>query len=421
MRSLYQLVETSPVFRRPVPRHRLVVCLLVAGTALTSASCKSDYPAAAQQSPSSGRNDPARAVKTAQVEEYPLAISVVVMGSLAAYDQATLSVKVPGRLGSISVDLGSVVQKGQIVAQIEPRDYELRLKQAEAALAQARARLGLPPDGNNDTVDAEKTGTIRQARALLEEARANLERVKQLLRQGVVSQSQMDSADSSYKVAESRYQDAFEEIRNRQALLVQRRSELDLARQQLTDTSIVAPFDGVVQERRSSVGEYLPASAPVVTIVKINPLRLRAEVPERESQKIRLDQTVHVTVEGDPSAYSGHITRLSPTIGTQNRTLLVEADVINNGRLRPGAFVKAEIVTDQAAKSLTVPSNAIVTFAGIEKVIVVEQNKAVEKQVTTGRRAGDRVEILSGIKSGEAVVVEPGNLQTGQAVAEKQS
>ena len=98
--------------------------------------------------------------------------------------------------------------------------------------------------------------------------------------------------------------------------------------------------------------------------------------------------------------------------------LAVEADVANNGRLRPGAFVKAEIITNQSATAATVPVNAIVTFAGIEKVIVVENQKAVEKLVTTGRRGPDWVEIRSGVNVGESVVLDPGNLQSGQAVIE---
>jgi multidrug efflux pump subunit AcrA (membrane-fusion protein) len=98
--------------------------------------------------------------------------------------------------------------------------------------------------------------------------------------------------------------------------------------------------------------------------------------------------------------------------------LSVEADVRNNGRLRPGAFVKAEIVTNQTNTAVTVPLNALVTFAGIDKVIVVENGKAVEKTVTVGRRGDNWIEIKSGVNTGQSVVLDPGNLQSGQAVTE---
>jgi RND family efflux transporter MFP subunit len=290
------------------------------------------------------------------------------------------------------------------------------VQQAEAALAQARARLGLAPDGNDDGVDPEQTATVRQARAVLDEARFNRDRAAKLAEQGVIAKADYDTANATFKVAEGRYQDAYEEIRNRQGVLAQRRSELALAKQQLKDTSVVAPIDGVVQEKRTSQGEYLAAGAPVVTVVKIDPLRLRAEIPERDSHNVRTGQNVRVTVEGDQNVYVGQIKRLSPVIAEQNRMLVVEADVRNNGNLRPGSFAHAEIVTNDAKMVVTVPNNAIVTFAGIEKVIIVQNGKALEKPITTGRKTSELTEIVAGISVGEKVVVDPGNLQSGQAV-----
>jgi RND family efflux transporter MFP subunit len=377
--------------------------------------CKSDYPASARQTRPGEAKD-ARQVKTARVAETPVGETVTANGTLAAYDQTTVSVKVPGRLRGISVDLGSVVRKGQMIAQVEPQEYALRVRQSEAALAQARARLGLSPDGTDDRVNPDQTATVRQARAVLDEARFNRERAAKLVEQGVIAKAEFDTAESVYKVAEGRYQDALEEISNRQALLSQRRSELAIARQQLADTSIYSPLDGIVQEKRTSVGEYLSAGTAVVNIVRMDPLRLRAEVPEREAAAIRSGQNVRVTVEGDPNVYVGQIKRLSPVIAEQNRMLLVEADVRNDGKLRPGSFARAEIVTNDSKMAVTVPSNAIVTFAGIEKVIVVQNGKALEKPITTGRRNSEWTEIVAGLNVGDQVIVDPGNLQSGQPV-----
>jgi RND family efflux transporter MFP subunit len=401
-------------YLRNWPRPTITIVVSVA-LMLFATACKSDYPASARQI-RPGDDQSARQVKTARVEETPFGEAVTVNGTLAAFDQTTASVKVPGRLRSITVDLGSVVRRGQVIAQVEQQDYNLRVEQAEAALAQARARLGLSPDGRDDRVTAEQTGTVRQARAVLDEARATRDRSLKLVEQGVVARSEFETADAAYKVAVSRYQDAIEEIRNRQALLAQRRSELSLARQQLADTAVIAPLDGVIQEKRASVGEYLAAGAPVVNIVRMDPLRLRAEVPERDAHNVRSGQNVRVTIDGDKNVYVGQITRLSPVIAEQTRMLLVEADVRNNGNLRPGAFARAEIVTDDAKMAVTVPNKSIVTFAGIEKVILVQNGKALEKPVTTGRRNGELTEIVTGINVGDQVVVDPGNLQSGQSV-----
>ncbi|HJQ34214.1 MAG TPA: efflux RND transporter periplasmic adaptor subunit [Pyrinomonadaceae bacterium] len=396
---------------------RALALLSAALLAAAAVACKSDYPASGQQrAPGEGRGGEARQVKVARVEETPVGASVSVTGTLAAQDEATLSVKVPGRVSAIGVDLGSVVRKGQVVAQIEQQDYKLRVQQAEAALQQARARLGLQPQGDDDRFDPEVTGTVRQARAVLEEARQNRERIASLVESGVVARAEFEAADASFKVAQGKYQDAVEEIRNRQALLAQRRTELSLARQALADTVVVAPFDGLVQEKRASVGEYLGAAAPVVTVVRVNPLRFRGEVPERDAATVRAGQNVRVTVEGDSGLYAGRIVRLSPTINQQNRVLVVEAEIANPGGLRPGGFARAEIVTNSGDMAVTVPASAVVTFAGIEKVITVEDGKAKEKPITTGRHADTWTEVLSGIGVGESVVLDPGNLQSGQPV-----
>src|SRR5437588_1757090 len=398
--------------RNHFPLVKLSLILLVL-TAL--ATCKSDYPSSGKAASPDSKSAP-RQVKTAKVAEMPIGETVTVNGSLAAYDRVTVSTKVPGRLQTISVDLGSTVRKGQVIAQLEQQDYKLRVQQAEAALAQARARLGLSPDGADDRVSTEETGTVRQAKAVLEDAKLKRDRAAKLVQQGITPRAEYDTVDSEYKVAQSRYQDALEEIRNRQGLLAQRRSELALAKQQLADTIVYAPMEGVVQEKKASVGEYLAAGAPVVDMVRIDPLRLRVDVPERESHDIKNGQSVRVTVEGDPDSYLGYIKRLSPTISEQNRVLSVEADVRNNGRLRPGAFVKAEIVTNQPSTAVTVPLSALVTCAGIDKVIIVENGKALEKTVTVGRRGSDWIEIKAGVNVGQTVVVDPGNLQSGQAV-----
>ena len=408
-----------------VPLHVPLWCIVVV-LAYLGPGCTNDTPASAQHkqaredpgAPKSVKEDPGapKPVKVARVGQVPMERMVTALGSLAAYEQATVSVKAPGRVQNIGVDLGSIVKRGQILAQIEAQDYQLRVQQAEAALAQARVRLGLAPGQSGARLDLERSSTVKQARALLDEAKANHERSLTLFQQGVLAQAQLGTAEAAYKVAQSRYEDALEEMRNRQAILGQRQSDLDLARQQLTDTTIHAPFDGAVQERRANVGEYLAAGAPIATIVRMDPVRLRVDVPEREATSVRIGQTVRVTVEGDTTLYTGRIARLSPTLTPQSRMLLVEAEVKNPGTLRPGAFARTDIVVDANNPAVAVPANAIVTFAGVEKVLMVQGGKTVEKTIITRRRTGDWVEVASGVNVGDIVVINPGNLQSGQAV-----
>src|SRR5215813_10042797 len=359
---------------------------------------------------------PAKQVKLAKSEARRLTQTVTAPGTLAADEQATLSFKVAGRVSEIKVDLGSQARKGQVIALLETTEFKVRLQQAEAALQQARVRLGLPPQGDDDRIDPEKTSLARQARALLEEAKSNRERTVQLVNQGIQSRAELDRVESVFKVVDSRYQDALEEVRNRQAVLLQRRSELAIAQQQLIETTLYAPFDGAVRERRASLGEYLNAGAPVATIVRLHPLRLRVETPEREAQGIKVGYSVRVLVEGDQQSYSGRVARLSPAFQEQSRTLIIEAEVDNQqGKLRPGSFAKAEIQTVSTADVVMVPAAAIVTFAGIQKVFTVKDGKAAEKNVVVGRRADDWV-VVEGIEANTPVVLSPGNLVAGQPV-----
>ena len=403
-----------------MPKCFLVVCLI---SGLLLASCgggdRAASAAASKKEERSGGPESltAREVKVVRAETGRLARTVVVSGTLAADEEAEVGPKIPGRLISLSVDLGDHVRRGQQLARLSPTDLELRIRQSETALQQARAQLGLPVDGPIRTVDPAETAVVKQAAANLTQAQLTRDRMARLLEQQLIPQSDFDAAQAALQVAEGRHQEAIETARTRQALVGQRMSELDIARQALRDSVVTAPFDGMIRERLAGVGDYVAVGQPVVTLVRVNPLRLRLEVPEREAAGVRGGQPVRLTVEGDPGTHEGNVARISPSIREDSRTLLVEAEVPNpGGRLRPGSFAKAEIVTQANEPAVLVPTSSVVSFAGIEKVLGVADGKAVEKRVKTGRRSGDRVEILEGAAAGDLVVVEPGNLVGGQPV-----
>src|SRR6185503_7604816 len=153
------------------------LALLVAATFLIG--CGSDYPTGEKtKSAPAGTaraSTPAAPAKSTPVRVVPAmeeraAGVVVASGTLAAEEQVVLGMKVAGRLAEIAVDLGTRVRQGDVVARLDPTDFRLRVQQAEAALQQARARLGLPVEGTSDRVDPEKTPLVRQARVMLEEA-----------------------------------------------------------------------------------------------------------------------------------------------------------------------------------------------------------------------------------------------------------
>jgi RND family efflux transporter MFP subunit len=388
-------------------------------SALGAWACNSPDAKPRAEAPGAARASEEREVRLSKVVLSTFEQVIEIAGTLAADEQVTLATKVPGRLSTIDIDLASPVKQGQLIAQVETTDYEFGVQQALASLGQARAQLGLPAEGSRTRIDPDATAIVRQAKATLEEARVNEARLAKLANEGLTPQAELDAARATLVRAEASLEAAREEVRLRQAQVRQRESELSIARQRLADTTIRSPLDGFVQTRRASRGEYLPAGAPVAEVVRINPLRLRLAVPEREATSVRAGQTVRVRVSGQssgsPSEHTGVVARLAPSLDTQSRSLLIEADIENPGTLRPGNFVQARIIVGQRTVP-TVSQSAVVTFAGLEKVILVADGKAVERTVTTGDRRGDAVEIVSGLREGEQVVEAPGSLQQGQPV-----
>jgi RND family efflux transporter MFP subunit len=373
---------------------------------------------------SKGRGDrpasPTRQVQTVLAEEKPVDQLVTVTGTLAADQEVILGFKVSGRLSEIPVDLGSSVQKGQTIAKLDTTDFELRVRQAEAALQQARVRLGLSPEDPDFSVDIVNTAVAKQARAEMDAAKSHLDRAKLLFDKGLLPKADFDTTNSAYKVAEAKYEDSLEEVRNRQGVLAQRRSELEIARQQLADTLLTAPITGMIRQRNANAGQYLAAGTPVVTLVQMHPLRLKTAVPERDARMIHVDQPVRVTVEGAPGKHEGRVARISPSFDETNRTLLVETEVSNiSGILRPGGFSRADIVVAAGYRALLVPPASVVSFAGIDRVFTVKDGKASEKRIKAGRRSDDGVEIVEGISAGDLVVLNPGNMADGEKVGLK--
>lgn len=359
---------------------------------------------------------PAREVELVPASIRPMERTVTVTGALAAQERSTLSAKVSGRLQQVNVDIGSIVRQGDVLAQIETRDYELGLQQAVAALAQARATLGLAPEAETDAVQLEEISSVQQARAVLQEATNNRERVQNLSKSGIASQAEVDTVEATYRVAQSRYQVAQEEARTRIATLAERRADLELARKRLSDAAIRAPFDGAVQSRPAGIGQYVASGTPVIELVQTDPLRLRLSVPERFATQVRVGQAVRLLAEGETNRYEGRISRLSPALDEQSRILIAEADVPARESLRPGLFARAQLVLSENDSGLAVPLDTLMTFAGLEKVVLVQDGKAVERIVTTGRRGLDWAEVLSGLTPGELVVLKPAGLRTGSAL-----
>ena len=364
------------------------------------------------------KETPVPEVSIIPVVRISLPETVTANGELFAEESTNVTNKVPGRIAKMYVDLGSVVKQGDVLAELETDDYSFRVQQTEALVDQIRARLGLLNKKTDDVVP-EQVAVVKEADAALREARFILDTTGRLAKDGVVSRIELEKATVRTQGIEARYQAAISEVMQLRSQLSERRAQLALARQQLGDTTIRAPFTGAITRRQSSMGEFLPVNAPVVTLVRQNPLRVRLGVPERQAARIRQGQPIEIRLEGVTERFSGRVVRLSPAIDAQNRSLVIEGEIPNpTGKLRPGSFVEGSIVVDSTATGFSVPESAVAGFAGIDRTFIVNNGVLEDRIVKTGRHLPDaRIEIVDGLKEGDQVVAKAGDrMAKGQKV-----
>ena len=399
-----------------IRKQRTLIFVALLSLGLLTA-CSSKGKEAGARADSKDEPAPAIEVKTAPVIERRTNRSVEVVGSLVAEDEVTVSSQASGNLADITVDLGTAVRRGQVIARIDQRELKFKVDQAEGTLHQAEARLGVK---RGERIDPQKQPDVRMAFAALERARYDLKASRSLAESGDISKQQLDVYQKTVDQAEARYQAALENVRNLEAIVEEKRAALDLAKKQLTDTEIVSPISGVVKEKAASRGEYLQPGKPIVTIVQVDPLRLRADIPEYAAASVRTGQTMTLTVESFPGrSFTGRVVRIGPSLNEQTRALTVEAEVRNPGNLlRPGMFAKSNLVTANDALALMAPRRAVQVIAGLNKLFVIENGRVSERIVKLGAADGDLIEIVEGVKSGEVVATSNlDKLQEGSAVS----
>ena len=385
---------------------------LVAGS-LAAAGCSSHTSA---EEPAPPPAPEPVAITTSVVESRPIDRFIRVTGSLTADEQAEVSAESGGRIVATPVERGTRVTEGTILVRVSTSEAAAQLQEAEANAAQIEARLGLTPDG---PFDPKVVPDVMNARAALEFAEAEFRRISSLLEQKVVSRSEFDARRTQVEAARQQYQMAQNTAEQSFRSLQAARARIALARKAVADTSVRAPFAGLVAERLVSVGDYVTRGTRVATVVKTDPLRVELTVPEQAVSLIKVGQPVKLTVD----AYQGEvfdaiIRFVSPSVRADQRALTVEAIAPNrDGRLKPGLFATASIQQPVSAPALLVPATAVETVSGTSRLYIVKDDVIEERVVTTGERVGDNIEIVSGAAAGETVATEPkGRLVDGAPV-----
>lgn len=345
-------------------------------------------------------------VKIVSVAQQQQQRAVEAVGSLFAFDEVTVSAEAEGRVEQVLVDVGDRVSKGQLLARISPVEFELTMEQQRAALAQARARLGLSAE-DGELRDVRQAAEVKKAAADLADAEQRFKRAESLLESGVIARQSFDEAEARHKAAKATYDLAIQQVENLRASMQQTQATLNLANKRLKDTQIRAPFAGAVKERSVTAGQYLKIQTPVITIVNVDPLRVRLNVPEKMSPWVHVGRSVALSLEAFPGrTFTGRIARINPAVDEKTRTFEVEALVVNrSGELKPGSFVKANLQSDKVDTILTIPSNAAAYLFGTYKVFVLQGTTVKEREVKLGDHFGERVEILEGLQLSDKIAV----------------
>jgi RND family efflux transporter MFP subunit len=326
-------------------------------------------------------------------------------GTLVADEVVVVGAKIAGRVEEITVDLGDVVPANASIATLDQAEFKLQIALAEAQLVQARSALGLRTEDPLEKLNPINAPPVREARAVLDEAKTRTERLQPLRARNAVTQEELDAALAAEAVAEARYTSAYNGVLEKIAQIRVRSAELQLAQQRLVDAVVLAPFEGTVHQRHVARGSYVQIGDPLVTLVRTSVLRFQGTLPERHAVRIALGQEVRLSIESLAEPRSATITRISPVITEQSRSLMFEAELDNrDGALQTGLFAEAEVVIDRQSQVVAVPPDAITEFAGAEKVWKVVDGVAQEQIVETARREDAAVEIIGGLNPGDIIL-----------------
>ena len=322
----------------------------------------------AESDPSSGPAEKSKdtfPVETTTASRQDISHTLEAVGSFLPEEEVKLSAETAGQIKKLHIDEGSFVKKGELLLEIDSEKIRLKVKESEAMLKEASARL--------------------------ENSITTLERKKELISNGVIGQYDLDDAQTQVSL--------------NQAVKEKIRAKLNQSKKSLKDTRIVTPIEGIISERLVSVGEYVKIGADLAKVVDLNPLKLSFTLPEKHAGEVKIDQKVKITASPYPGeTFEGKIYFISPKVNTETRTIRVKALVDNSGfRLKPGFFVDTTIFLEKR-NSLVLPESAVLVREGKILVMAVEKSVIRYKPVITGIRFKGMVEILKGITEKDIIV-----------------
>jgi RND family efflux transporter MFP subunit len=381
----------------------------------------------------------------ATLERRTIERTVDAIGTLRGWEQVTIGSKRAGRVIKVHHDMGDRIEPGDVLVELEPVDAKLAMDEAESKYLGALVKLGVTRKQaeesvrtygisedllNNRATDEAiaRAPAVVEKRVAREKAQQNLARQRTLTQRGADTAQELEDAENAYRTAVASYENAVFIARTTIADAYAARIALTKAEQSLRDMTIRAPqpthrppmvnsagrIHYAMMKRQVSEGQILKEGEAVADLVIEDPLRLWTQVPEQYVEAVEVGQLVRVTTRAHPEAtFEGRVARISPAVDPSSRTFQVETLIPNKrGLLRPGGLARASIVTDAQAKAAVVPMEAIVRYAGVTKIFIVQGNQAhAIGDIQTGAEGRGWIEVLSSHLPPVAEVVTTGQTQ----------
>ena len=418
---------------RPVQK-QVIVGLL---TSLLLASCTTTRSASEHSNSNNANsggqnNDQPIAVTLGKSESRIVAAGIVATGSLIADETSDIAPKVAGKIANVSVNVGQFVAQGAVIAKIDDNDARNLLasgnaavKQSQAAVRQAEARLGLLDGGKFEASAIPEVraanATYQQALANLKQAENNEKRYRELVESGDTAmityeqfrtardtaRAQANNAKEMLDAAINTAKQSNQAIASANAAVDVAKAQVATAQQNLVDTVIRAPFSGYISNRPTAVGEYVSSASIVATILRTNPIKIQIQVAEADVPAVTLGHSVSLEVDAyKDRKFAGAVTAVNPAVDPISRAASVEAKVENSDNaLRSGMFATVKIDKQGGTPSVFVPKAGVYNDATTQsfRVFVIQDGVAKLRVVQLGIEEGDAVQILSGVDADETI------------------
>ncbi len=376
--------------------------------------------------------EPVLQVQLADVRSEPIQKVIRAEGVLRAIDQSAVMPKISAPVSKFFVNRGDHVRKGQLLATLENRDLAAAVVDSKGTYEQASANYRNVSAATVPDEMVKAQSDVQAARQQADAAKKLLDSREQLLKEGALARKLVDEAMVAYAQARSQYETAqkhleslqrvgrHEETKAAQAQMDSAKGRYEAAQAQLSYSEVRSPINGVVADRALFAGEMASAGAALLTIVDVSSIIARVNVPQAEAALVRVGQPAHIRSTDRLTEVNGKVTVVSPAVDPQSTTVEIWLQAANpGGKLRPGGTVQVEITTDTIPDATVVPAEALLPAeeGGSALYAVGSDLVAHQRKIEIGVRTPEKVQILSGVKPGEKVVVSGGvGLQDGAKV-----